>query len=110
LLTIRQWNYQVTFFAEDTVFRPLFDGRVVVFNANDYTNPPPPRALLYEHFKTAVLANMRGAGEQPDLKFDPTDDGQSMSAFEDGEGKSWFETRMLSKLAHLQDENFDLEM
>ena len=52
---------------------------------------------------------MKGAGERPDLVFDPTDDPESMSAFEDGQGKNWFETRLLSKLAHLQDGDFDVE-
>ena len=65
--------------------------------------------MLYEHFKTAVLANMKGAGRLPDLEFDPTYDAQSMSTFEDGQGKSWFENRMLNKLAHLQEETFDVE-
>jgi hypothetical protein len=65
--------------------------------------------LLYEHFRQAVLANVRGAGQPPELEFDPTDDAQSMSMFECGEGKSWFENRMSNKLVHLQEETFDAE-
>jgi len=103
-----QWNYRVTFFADDPIFRPAFDGRVVVFNSTVDNSAPPP-ALLYQHFRTAVLANMKGAGQPPDLQFDPTDEAQSMSTFEDGQGKSWFENRMLNKLAHLQEETFDVE-
>jgi len=49
---------------------------------------------------------MKGAGQPPNLEFDPT---QSMSTFEEGQGKSWFENRMLNKLAHLQEETFDVE-
>ena len=32
-----------------------------------------------------------------------------MSTFEGGQGKSWFENRMLNKLAHLQEERFDVQ-
>jgi len=52
---------------------------------------------------------MKGAGQTPDLEFDPTDDAQSMATFEVGQGKSWFENRMLNKLAHLQEETFDVQ-
>ena len=96
------------FFADDPYYRPTFDGRPIVFNST-VDNPAPPRALIYEHFKQAVLANMKGAGQAPELEFDPTDDAQSMSTFEHGEGKSWFENRLLNKLSHLQEETFDVE-
>jgi len=108
LLMDWQWNYRVTFFVDDPYYRPTFDGRVINFNST-VNNPAPPSALLYEHFKTAVLANMKGAGQAPDLEFDPTDDARSMSTFEGGQGKSWFENRMLNKLAHLQEETFDVQ-
>ena len=50
-----------------------YDGTIVRFNSTPQ-NSAPPQALLYEHFKQAVLANMRGAVQPRDLKFDPTDD------------------------------------
>ena len=86
--------------------RQNLDGTIVRFNSTPQTPAPPP-ALLYEHFKQAVLANMRGAGQPRDLEFDPTDDAHAMSTFEGGDGRNWFEDRMLSKLAHLQEDNFD---
>ena len=45
---------------------------------------------------------MKGAGLPRDLDFDPTEDAQSMSVFEEGAGKEWLETRMAEKLAHLE--------
>jgi hypothetical protein len=45
---------------------------------------------------------MKGAGQPRDLDFDPTEDAQSMSVFEEGAGKEWLETRMAEKLAHLE--------
>lgn len=50
---------------------------------------------------------MRGAGQPQDLEFDPEDDAHAMSTFEGREGKNWFEDRLLNKLVHLQDENFN---
>jgi hypothetical protein len=61
------------------------------------TIPAPPRRLFYEHFKQAVLANMKGAGQPRDFDFDITDSAQSMSVFEDGGRKEW-----LSWLVHLE--------
>ena len=77
----------------------MYDGRVVQFNNSPDLPPPPPQALLYEHFKQAVLANMKGAGQPRDLDFDPTEDAQTMSQFETGSGKEWLETRLAEKLA-----------
>lgn len=74
------------------------DGRIVYFNSTP-DRQAPPQALLYEHFKQAVLANMKGAGQPRDLDFDPTEDAQRMSQFETDSGKEWFETRMAEKLA-----------
>ena len=54
--------------------------------------PTPPIAFIHEHFRQAVLANMRGASQPPMLSFDPEDDEQNMSVFESGDGKLWFET------------------
>jgi hypothetical protein len=86
--------------------RPQFDGTIVNFNSTA-ENPRPPRRLLFEHYKQAVLANMKGAGQPRDLEFDPSDDAHAMSTFESGEGKEWLEGRLLNKLGHLQDDNFD---
>ena len=41
---------------------------------------------------------MKGAGQPRDLDFDPTEDAQTMSVFETGFGKEWFETKMVDKL------------
>ena len=76
----------------------MYDGRVVQFSSTQDL-PAPPQRLLYEHFKQAVLANMKGAGQPRDLDFDPTEDAQTMSVFETGFGKEWFETKMADKLA-----------
>ena len=53
--------------------------------------PAPPVAFIFEHFRQAVLANMRGAGQAPDLDFDPSDDAL-------GSGKNWFERESEGKL------------
>ena len=88
----------MTFFVNDGVNQPTYDGRVIQFNSTPDL-PAPPQALLYEHFKQAVLANMKGAGQPRDLDFDPTEDAQTMSQFEIGSGKEWLETRLAEKLA-----------
>jgi len=79
----------------------MYDGHVIQFNTSPGF-PPPPQALLYEHFKQAVLANMKGAGQPRDLDFDPTEDAQTMSQFEMGSGKEWLETRLAEKLASFE--------
>jgi hypothetical protein len=89
--------------------RGQYDGTVVRFDPSPGAPPAPPRALLYEHFKQAVLANMRGAGQPRDLEFDPSGDAHAMSTFEDGEGKEWLQQRLMNKLAHLQVETLDAE-
>jgi hypothetical protein len=76
----------------------MYDGRIVQF-ASTPALPAPPQRLLYEHFKQAVLANMKGAGQPRDLDFDPNEDAQTMSVFEIGSGKEWFETKIAEKLA-----------
>ena len=52
--------------------------------------PALSQALLFEHFPQAVLADMRGVAQPPELRFDPTEDSQDMSIFESGDGKEWF--------------------
>ena len=76
----------------------MYDGRIVQFNSTPDLGAPPQR-LLYEHFKQAVLANMKGAGQPRDLDFDSTEDAQTMSVFESGFGKKWFETKLAERLA-----------
>lgn len=76
----------------------MFDGRMIQFNST-HDLPAPPQVFLYEHFKQAVLANMKGAGQPRDLDFDPTEDAQRMSVFEKGSGKDWLETKLADKLA-----------
>src|SRR5947207_2317504 len=88
---------RVTFFGSDGFLQPLLDRRLVQFTPTP-ENPAPPQALIHEHFKQAVLANMRGAGQIPKLDYDETDDSQSMATFESGDGKEWFETRLAEKL------------
>lgn len=86
---------QVMFFADDGFLRPMVHGRLMQFIPNALN---PPFALLWEHFKQAVLANMRGAGQIPKLDYDETDDAQSMATFESGDGKRWLETKLADKL------------
>src|SRR5947207_12076890 len=98
-----EWNNRMTFFANDGVNQPLYDGRIIQFNSTPDLPAPPP-VFLYEHFKQAVLANMKGAGQLRDLDFDPTEDAQSMSMFETGSGKEWLETRLADELAPYEGE------
>lgn len=86
------------FFVNDGINQPMFDGRVVQFNGTPDL-PPPSQQLLYEHFKQAVLANMKGAGQPRDFDFDDVEDAQNMSVFESDFGREWLETRMAEKLA-----------
>jgi hypothetical protein len=87
----------VTFFWCDTLHQQ-FDHRVVQLNSTP-EHPAPPRAFIFEHYKQAVLANMKGAGQPRDFDFDPEEDARNMSVFEGGEGKDWFETLLADKLA-----------
>ena len=85
------------FFA-DLAERPLYEGNIIQFT-NTAELPAPPARLLFEHFKQAVLANMRGAGEIPLLNYDPKQDSQIMDVFESGTGKMYLETFLLDGLA-----------
>jgi hypothetical protein len=85
------------FFASDGFLQPMLDRRLIQFTPTP-ENPAPPQAFIYEHFKQAVLANMRGAGQIPKLDYDETDDSQSMATFESGDGKQWFETVLANRL------------
>jgi len=68
----------------------MIDRRLVQFQGTDDLPAPPP-AFIYEHFRQAVLANMRGAGQIPDLDFDRTEDSRTMAVLESGPGKEWLE-------------------
>ena len=88
---------RVTFFFSDNLLQQQLDRRLVQFNPTQDL-PAPPNAFLWEHFRQAVLANMRGAGQPANLDFDPTEDSQDMSVFESGCGKEWFERELADKL------------
>ena len=88
---------RVTFFWSNGFHQQMYDRRLVQFNTTAEL-PAPPQALIYEHFKQAVLANMKGGGQPRNFDFDPTEDAQNMSVFESGEGKDWFETALADKL------------
>ena len=88
---------RVTCFFNDGLLVPLVDRRLVQFNPTEDL-PAPPRAFIFEHFKQAVLANMRGAGQAPNLDFDTTQDSQNMAVFESGHGKEWLERELAGKL------------
>ena len=66
----------------------MYDQRPVQFNPTPDL-PAPPQQLLLEHFRQAVLANMKGAGEVQIYNIDPSEDTQTMSVFEGGEGKDY---------------------
>lgn len=94
---------RVTFFWSNGIHQQQYDRRLVQFNtAVDL--PAPPRAVIYEHFKQAVLANMKGAGRTPNLDFDKDEDAQNMAVFESGDGKEWLETALADKLLLYEDE------
>src|SRR5437762_12635436 len=90
-------NMRVTFFWTDNFLQQLFDGRIVQFNSTAEL-PARSQALLYKHFRQAILTNMRGACQPCDLDFDPQEDAQNMSVFEKEAGKEWFETLIADKL------------
>ena len=87
----------VWFFMSDGVLQPIFDRKVVRFNTSQEL-PAPPKAFLQEHFRQAVLANVRGQGQALGLQFNPSEDSHDMSVFESGGGKEWFERELKGKL------------
>ena len=88
---------RVIFFLSTGFDQQRYDGRLVQFNSTPEL-PAPPQGLIFEHFRQAVLANMRGDGQRPNIDFDPTEDAQNMSVFESGDGKEWFENKLADKL------------
>jgi len=87
----------VKFFVQ-TLEQQTYEGRIVQFNSESLL-PAPPIEFLQEHFKEAVLANMKGAGKVPFLDFDPDEDSRSLDTFESGEGKQTIEQVMMNKLS-----------
>ena len=81
----------------DVPDRLTYHGNVVIFNST-HDLPAPPFGILIEHFRQAVLANMRGEGGVQILDFD-RDDSSSMKVFEGGEGRMWLETYFEDRLA-----------
>ena len=86
-----------------------YDGRIVQFNNYPHL-PAPPAALLHEHFKQAVLANMKGAGKVQVFDEDPSPDSQSMSTVEDGENKVYFEEVLKMKLFDHETQNGEVRV
>jgi hypothetical protein len=86
----------VKFFVQ-TLEQQTYDNRVVQFN-NYPLLPAPPVEFLLEHFKQAVLANMKGAGKVPFLDFDPEEDARSLATFDGAEGKLVMEQVIMNKL------------
>src|SRR5579859_4191698 len=87
---------QVTFFWSDSVSQQMYDRNVVQFNP--LSEPPaPPVELIREHYRQAVLANMKGARQPHDFDFDPEEDAKRMGVFESGEGREWLETMIAER-------------
>ena len=81
----------------ETMYQGMYDQAHVQFTSTDQL-PAPPTEFLLEHFRQAVLANMKGAGKVKIYDIDPSEDSQSMSVFESGEGKEYLELYMSEKL------------
>src|SRR5439155_23819696 len=83
-----------------------YDGRIIQFN-NYPTLPMLLCALLFAHFKQAVLVNMKGAGKIQFLDYDPHEDSQSLAAFEKTERKTLLKTMMMNKTPAYETEEYD---
>jgi hypothetical protein len=86
------------------MYQTMYDQRAVQFNPTPELPAPPPQILM-EHFRQAVLANMKGAGKVQIYDIDPSEDAQTMSLFEDGDGKDYLEQLMENKLLDSQYSN-----
>jgi hypothetical protein len=95
----------VKFFVQ-TLEQQAYDNRVVRFN-NYPSLPAPPMEFLQEHFKQAVLANMKGAGEVPFLDFDPDEDSRSLATSPNAEDKIILEQVMMNKLGMGEDRTWE---
>jgi hypothetical protein len=87
---------RVRFFI-DNMLQEMYDGRLVQFPSTSDLPGPAPQ-FIFDHFRQAVFANMKGAGQVTVYDYDPTDDAQNMSVFEGGEGKDYLEEFMKKKL------------
>src|SRR5262249_28363926 len=94
---------RVMFFWSNGVDQQMYDRRHIQFSSTPEL-PAPPHAFIYEHFRQAVLANMKGAGQPCDFDFDATEDAQNMSVFESGKGKEWLETALADRLLQSNDD------
>jgi hypothetical protein len=94
---------RVRWFA-DNMWQAMYDYRLVQFNAT-LENPAPCPEFLMEHFRQAVLANMKGAGKVQVYDIDPSEDAQNMSVFQEGEGKEFLELYMKDKLLGFENRN-----
>ena len=101
---------RVTFFWSNGFHQNQYDRREISFPTATAGLPPPPRAFLYEHFRQAVLANMRGAGAIPDLDFDKDEDARDMVRLEEGDGKAWLETFFADQLMEDAEDAEDSEV
>ena len=81
----------------DTMYQGMYDQIHVQFTSTAEL-PAPPQQLLFEHFRQAVLANMKGAGKVKIYDIVSSEDSQSMSVFQSGEGKEYLELYMSEKL------------
>jgi len=87
------------------MYQQMYDRRQVQFNPATPDLPAPPDVFLLEHFRQAVLANMKGAGKVQIYDIDPSEDAQHMSIFETGEGREYFEGLMTEKLLNREAQN-----
>jgi hypothetical protein len=94
---------RLRWFMEGT-YQTMYDQLLVQFNSTPELPAPPPEILM-EHFRQAVLANMKGAGKVQTYDIDPSEDAQSMSIFEGGEGKQYLELYLEDKLLNLESFN-----
>ena len=86
------------------MYQTMYDQRLVQFISTPEL-PAPPQQFIMEHFRQAVLANMKGAGKVRIYDIDPSEDGQTMSVFEKGEGKEFLELYMEDRLIGSQQSN-----
>ena len=91
-------------FFMDNMYQSMYDQRLVQFGSLPDL-PAPSSQFLMEHFRQAVLANMKGAGKVQVYDIDPSEDAQSMSVFEGGEGKDYLEAYLQNKLLQREDGN-----
>lgn len=87
---------RVRFFI-DNMLQQMYDGVQVQFISSPDL-PDPAYEFILDHFRQAVLANMKGGGKVQIYDIDPTEDAQNMSVFENGEGKEYMEAFMREKL------------